>query len=154
MFNVSLLSEVCANRTVNRTMGPGVILPSVRTDLSRSPPRSGILQLSFESESTLLLVRLETQPNVVHIHSFLPQPTASSPEITHLAALVFSDAVRSARWCGARRKVAIGTRSGGVYFWDSDGAWVEDGDESSEPKGGSMEGVGVPTCELSLRACD
>lgn len=83
----------------------------------------------------------------MHIHTFLPHPTSTSPEISHLAALVFSDPVKSARWCGSKRKVAISTRNGGVYFWDGDGGWVEDGDESGEPKGGLMEGVGIPTCE-------
>jgi hypothetical protein len=43
--------------------------------------------------------------------------------------------------------VAVTTRSGGVYFWDGDGGWVEDGDESGEAKGGVAEGVGIPTCK-------
>ena len=88
---------------------------------------------------------------MVHIHTFLPTPTSSSPDITHLAALVFAEPVRTARCCPGKRKVAISTRGGGVYFWDGDEGWVEDvttstGDEH-EARGGLMEGVGIPTRE-------
>jgi len=131
---------------VNRTTG-STPLPTIRPDVTRTPPRSGICQLAFDAEATLLLVRLETQPNVVHVHTFLPTPTSSSPDVSHLAALVFTDAVKTARWCCGRRKIAISTKGGAVYFWDEDGGWVEDGDESAESRGGVMEGVGIPTCE-------
>lgn len=135
--------------TVNRTTGV-TPLPSVRPDLTRSPPRSGITQMAFDLEGSLLLVRVETQPNVVHIHTFLPNPTAPSPEISHLAALVFAEQVKTARWCSGRRKLAVSTKGGAVYFWDGDGGWVEDGgwaDGDEEIRGGLMEGVGVPTRE-------
>ena len=129
---------------VNKKIGINP-LPTVRSDLTRTPPRSGISHLVFDAEATFLLVRLETQPCVVHVYNFLPTPGSSSPDIAHLASLVFTDVVRTARWCSGRRKVAITTKSGGVYFWDGDGGWVEDGDESGEAKGGVAEGVGIPT---------
>lgn len=135
---------------VNRTIGSAPI-HCVRADLTKSPPRSGVLQISFDSEATLFLVRLETQPHVVHIHTFLPTSTSPSPDISHLAALVLTEPVRSARWCPGRRKLAISTRSGAAYFWDGDGGWIEDGDESAELRGGTMEGVGVPARAWSLQ---
>lgn len=128
-------------------------LPTIRPDVSQSPPLAGVSHLSFDSEGTLLLVRLDTQPNIVHIHTFLPTPTSPSAEINHLAILVFARPVRSARWCAGKRKVAISTKGGGIYFWDGDGGWIDDGtgpaDPSAEMRGGMMEGVGIPTRQLS-----
>ncbi|WWD18198.1 hypothetical protein CI109_102648 [Kwoniella shandongensis] len=124
-------------------------IPTVRPDLTKSNPRMGVSQLSFDSDATLLLVRLDTQPNVVHIHTFLPTPNAEVPTITHLTSLIFSNPVRSAKWCtsngeGKGRKLAVSTKGGAVYFWDGEGGWVEDGEEETG-KGGTMEGVGIPS---------
>jgi len=141
---------VIPDRIVNKKSGVSP-LPTIRSDLTRTPPRSGVVQLAFDSEATFILVRLDTQPNVVHIHTFLPAPGSPSPEIVHLVSLVFVEAVRTTRWCSSRRKVAITAKSGGVYFWDGDGGWVEDGNESGETKGGVTEGVGIPTCECRPR---
>jgi hypothetical protein len=135
-----------ADGSVNKSTGT-TALPTVRQDLTRSPPRTGVSQISFDSEATLFFVRLETQPHVVHIHTFLPTPTSSSPQISHLVAIVFTDLVRSAHWCAGKRKLVICTKSSGIYFWDGDGGWVEDGDESGEVRGGTMEGVGIPASE-------
>ena len=125
----------------------------MRPDLSTFPPRSDVVQLSFDNEATLLLVRLETQPSVVHLHTFLSSQS-SSPEITHLAALVFEHPVRTARWCPDRRRVAVTTKTGGVYFWEGESGWIDDGsssgDKSLELKGGTMEGVGIPTREYPI----
>ena len=130
--------------TVDRSIGPTPI-PSIRPELSRAPPRSGVSQLCFDAEGTLLLVRLETQPCVAHIITFLPAPTSTRPEMKHLAALVLTEPIRSSHWCSGRQKLAISTKSGAVYFWDGDGDWVEDGESSAQSQGGLMEGVGVPT---------
>ncbi len=113
-------------------------IPTARTDLTRSPPRAGISQINFDAEATLLLVRVEHQPNVIHIHRFLP--TA----ITHLASIVFSNPVKNARWCPKGKRIATTTRIGAVYIWDGEGGWVEDGEEV---RGGMMEGIGVPSRE-------
>lgn len=122
------------------------VLPTIRADFTKATPRAGILQLAFDNDATLLLIRLETSPHVIHIHTFLPTPNAASPMITHLTSLIFTHPVKNAKWSpsGARR-LAVTTRSGAVYFWDAEGAWVDDGAE--EARGGMMEGVGVPSRE-------
>lgn len=130
--------------SVDRTIGTTPV-PCVRGDITKSPPRCGISQMAFDDEGTLLLVRLETQPHVVHIHTFLPTPTSFWPEVASLACLILTETVRSARWCPGRKKVAITTKTGGVYLWDGDGGWVEDGQEATDVRGGTMEGVGIPT---------
>ncbi|OCF42844.1 hypothetical protein I317_03321 [Kwoniella heveanensis CBS 569] len=75
------------------------LLPSVRPDLSKPNPRTGVSQLSFDRDGTLLLLRLENQPNFIHIHTFLPHPTSESPCIAHLASVNFSHPIRRAEWC-------------------------------------------------------
>lgn len=141
-----------ADLIVNRIPSPTSI-PTIRPDLTKSPPRAGISHLSFDTEATLLLVRLDTHPHVLHIYSFLPNPTSASPEITHLAALIFTETIKTARWCPGRRKVAISTKGGDIYFWDCDEGWIEDTavDESGDIKGGMVEGIGIPTREYSLQ---
>ncbi|KAK8865625.1 hypothetical protein IAR55_000769 [Kwoniella newhampshirensis] len=123
-------------------------IPTSRPDLSKPNPRMGVSQLSFDSDATLLLARIDTQPNTIHIHTFLPTAVAEVPSITHLATLVFTSPVRSAKWCtangeGRGRKLAVSTKAGAVYFWDGEGGWVEEGEEEFG-RGGTMEGVGIP----------
>ncbi|WVQ85730.1 hypothetical protein IAT38_007897 [Cryptococcus sp. DSM 104549] len=135
--------------------------PTARPDLTKPSPKTGVSHLSFDRDGSLLFVRLEHQPNIIHIHTFLPTPTAETPNITHAASLLFTYPVRSAAWCpggddqeGPRgRKLAVVTRGGAVYFWDGDGGWVEEDGEEGEDgdgqlevgKGGMMEGVGIPS---------
>ncbi|ORY23945.1 hypothetical protein BCR39DRAFT_548449 [Naematelia encephala] len=117
--------------------------PSTREDVSKS--RGGVTQIAFDEEATLLLVRLDTQPHVVHIHSFLPDLTSINPHIKHVASLIMTETVRSAKWSPKTSKLAISSRSGGVYFWDASASWVEEGKENEETQGGLMEGVGIPS---------
>jgi hypothetical protein len=121
------------------------VLPTTRADFTKATPRAGILQVAFDNDATLLLIRLETSPHVIHIHTFLPTPNAASPVMTHLTSLIFTYPVKTAKWSpsGARRLAAT-TRSGAVYFWDAEGAWVDDGAE--EARGGMMEGVPSRKC--------
>lgn len=46
------------------------------------------------------------------------------------------------------------TRGGkGVYIWDGEVCWVEEGETGrEEARGGMMEGIGIPSCELQTQA--
>ncbi|WVR05544.1 hypothetical protein IAU60_002563 [Kwoniella sp. DSM 27419] len=131
------------------------MLPTIRSDMSRPNPRVGVSHLSFDRDGTLLSVRLDSSPHVVHVHTFLPTPGAESPSITHLTSLVFAHPVRKAEWCpsssasssdkGQSKRMAIVTKSPAVYFWDGEAGWVEEGQDGDEAgSGGILEGVGVP----------
>ncbi|ODO12099.1 hypothetical protein I350_00885 [Cryptococcus amylolentus CBS 6273] len=124
--------------------------PTNRPDSTKPMPRTGISQLTFNPSSTLLLIRLDSQPNTIHLHTFLPTPTSEQPTVTHLASGIFAREVRRARWNPRGNKLAVATGGGGVYVWDEESGWVEEdsgvGDASVEAgRGGNMEAVGIPT---------
>lgn len=92
-------------------------------------------------------MRSEATPNVIHIHTFLAESSASIPEITHLTSIVFANPVKSAKWSQGRDKskqLVIAARTGAVYVWDGESGWLEDGEEA---RGGMMEGIGIPASE-------
>lgn len=114
----------------------------MRADYTKHPLRAGISQISFNAQATLVSIRSESSPNVVHIHSFYPDSTSENPDLHHIASLVFTNPIKTAKWSeGKARRLAIATRTGAVYIWDGETGWVEDGEEVS---GGMMEGVGIP----------
>jgi hypothetical protein len=119
------------------------MLPTVRADYTKHPLRTGISQISFDAQASLVSIRSESSPNVVHIHSFYPDSSPENPELQHIASLVFTNPVKTAKWSkGKARRLAIATKTGAVYIWDGEAGWVEDGEEVC---GGMMEGVGIPT---------
>lgn len=146
-----VISRISLTRPVDRLPSP-VALPTLRPDVSVFPPRSGVSHLAFAPCATLLCFVLATQPSVVHICSFLPEPAASHPLIRPVATLLLGQGVRGAVWAPKGRRLALWTRGGGVYFWDRDG-WADEADGMSglsEGEGGMMEGVGVPAREFPL----
>ena len=121
-------------------------LPAVRVDYTKYPARTGISQVTFDSQASLFCVRSDCTPNVVHIQTFLPEQ-ASTPEITHLTSLLFTNTVKTVKWStGMGKRLIIATRSGAVYIWDGESGWVEDGEEA---RGGMMEGIGIPASKHS-----
>ncbi|EIW73103.1 hypothetical protein TREMEDRAFT_42179 [Tremella mesenterica DSM 1558] len=139
---------------IQDTRGRGIIqfdrlsipapLQSIRPDLSKSHPKMGITDLSFNSDSSLLLIRKEDQPCVIHIHTFLPSPGAV-PNVTHLTSISFSSIVRNVSWAPKGKRLAVVTRTGGVYIWDGESGWVDGEKSGEEEKGGLMEGIGIPS---------
>lgn len=130
-----------------------VTFPALRPDITKPYPRMGISQLTFDREATLLLIRLDSQPNVVHIYSFLPTPTSEQPTIAHIVSSIFSREIKKAKWSPVKSKLSVVTRGGGVYFWDRESGWIEEESggsfecdrEIDVATGGMMEGVGIPT---------
>ncbi|WWC88231.1 uncharacterized protein L201_003136 [Kwoniella dendrophila CBS 6074] len=150
---------------VKDTRGRGIVqfdqmpiptsIPNIRPDLGKPNPNMGISQISFDRNAALFFVKSETCPNVIHIHTFLETPTSESPNITHLASLIFDNPVKSAVWCPSpsgkhQKKISITTKSGAIYLWDEEGGWEEENpngesQQTCEHKGGMMEGVGIPS---------
>lgn len=130
-----------------------VTFPALRPDITKPYPRMGISHLTFDREATLLLIRLDNQPNVVHIYSFLPTPASEQPTVAHTVSAIFSKEIKKAKWSPVKSKLSVVTRSGGVYFWDRESGWIEEESggnlecdrEINGVTGGMMEGVGIPT---------
>jgi len=121
------------------------MLPTVRADYTKYPLRTGVSQISFNAQGTLVYIRSESSPNVVHIHSFYLDSSSQTPELHHIASLIFANPVKMASWSkGKGSRLAIATRTGAVYIWDGETGWLEDGEEVS---GGMMEGIGIPTSQ-------
>jgi hypothetical protein len=124
------------------------MLPTVRADYTKYPLHSGISHISFNAQGTLVSIRSESTPNVVRIHSFYSDASSQTPDLHHIASLVFTNPIKMVTWSkGKARRLAIATRTGAVYIWDGETGWVEDGEEVS---GGMMEGIGIPTSQSQL----
>lgn len=96
------------------------------------------MQLEWNKTGTLLLVRYENVPTLVHIYDF---PTPSEPFVPRLrCVLQHQKAVLSARWNPVRKgnlAICCGTQS--IYTWSDE--WEgEDGEEED-----MAECIGVPT---------
>ena len=118
------------------------MLPVVRADYTKYPLRTGVSHISFNAQGTLVYIRSESSPNVVHLHSFYSDSSSSNPDLHHIASLIFTNPVKMATWSkGKGSRLAITTRTGAVYIWDGETGWIEDGEEVS---GGLMEGIGIP----------
>jgi hypothetical protein len=120
-------------------------------DYTKYPARTGISQITFDSQAALLCIRSHSTPNVVHIYTFLSDQSFN-PEITHLASLIFANPVKTVRWSkGKGKRLVIATRAGAVHIWDGESGWLEDGEEA---RGGMMEGVGIPARESQRPALE
>ena len=97
------------------------------------------------------MLRKEDQPNVAHIHAFAPA-TGGSPSISHRISIILADPIRTAAWAPKGQRMCFVTRTGGVYAWDANSAWIDgESDESVEHDGGLVEGIGIPTSEPQRR---
>lgn len=126
------------------------MLPVVRVDHTKYAKRDGISQIAFDSQGSLFCVRTGTTPNVLHVHTFLSGPSASNPEITHLASIIFANPIKSVTWSRGKdksKRLVVAARTGAVYIWDGESGWLEDGEEA---KGGMMEGIGIPARRSSF----
>lgn len=108
-----------------------------RIDPAKPNPKSGAAQLEWNKTGTLLLVRFENVPTLLHIYDF---PTPSQPFVPRLrCVLQHQKPVLNARWNPMRKgslAICCGTQS--IYTWSDE--WVgEIGDEEE-----MAECIGVP----------
>ncbi|KIM66308.1 hypothetical protein SCLCIDRAFT_1153469 [Scleroderma citrinum Foug A] len=109
-----------------------------RVDPTKPNPKSGAAQLDWNKTGTLLLVRFENVPTLVHIYDF---PAPSDPFVPRLrCVLQHQNPVLNARWNPVRKGslvICCGTQS--IYTWSDE--WVGDGGDEEE----MAECIGVPT---------
>ncbi|KAI6047767.1 WD repeat-containing protein 8 [Pisolithus marmoratus] len=109
-----------------------------RVDLTKPNQRSGVVQLEWNKTGTLLLVRFENVPTLVHIYDF---PAPSEPFVPRLrCVLQHQKPVLNARWNPVRKgnlMICCGTQS--IYTWSDE--WEGEGGEEED----MAECIGVPT---------
>ncbi|KAG1825806.1 quinon protein alcohol dehydrogenase-like superfamily [Suillus subaureus] len=119
-----------------RLQGPQTISLQ-RTDPTKSNPKSGAVQLEWNKTGTLLLVRFENCPTVVHLYDF---PASSDPFVPRLRCVFqHSKSVLHAQWNPVRKgSLALCSGSGSIYTWSDE--WIgENGVEED-----MAECIGVP----------
>jgi WD40 repeat protein len=119
-----------------RLQGPQTISLQ-RTDPTKPNPKSGAVQLEWNKTGTLLLVRFENCPTVVHLYDF---PASSDPFVPRLRCIFqHSKPVLHAQWNPVRKgSLALCSGSGSIYTWSDE--WIgENGVEED-----MAECIGVP----------
>lgn len=119
-----------------RLQGPQTISLQ-RTDPTKPNPKSGAVQLEWNKTGTLLLVRFENCPTVVHLYDF---PASSDPFVPRLRCVFqHSKPVLHAQWNPVRKgSLALCIGSGSIYTWSDE--WIgENGVEED-----MAECIGVP----------
>ncbi|KAH8102516.1 WD repeat-containing protein 8 [Cristinia sonorae] len=135
---------------------PPYSLSFARADFTKANPKAGAIQLSFNTNGTLLLARFENAPAMIFLYSFPSSPELriqaeddhhtriSTPKLR--SVLVHSKPVMSARWNPVRKgSLAVCTGSGSMYLWSDE--WVGEGGELEEV----AECVGVPALDFCTR---
>ncbi|KAJ7092601.1 hypothetical protein C8R44DRAFT_816099 [Mycena epipterygia] len=114
-----------------------------RADLTKPSPKSGAVQLEWNKSGSLLLVRFENSPSVVHIFDFPSPEQVFLPRLR--AVLLHTRPVIHARWNPVRKgsmTLCCGTQS--LYMWSDE--WIgESGEEEM------AECIGVPAKNFETR---
>lgn len=116
----------------------------IRPDLSKPYPKSGAMQLAFNTSGTLLLARFESTPGMIHLFAFPSPGSRDAGEAgvvvpTLKSVLIHTQPVLSAQWNPVRKGSLVACCGRGtMYLWSDE--WVGDANEPEE----IAECVGVP----------
>lgn len=116
----------------------------MKRDLASPHAKTGVSHIHWSHDGTLFFSRLDSQPSVLHIHSFLPTSEHSTPVIERIAQIGFTTAMKAVEWSPDSKRpkrLAVVTGGGSVYFWDGGEEWES---------GAVPEAIGIPGGELSL----
>ncbi|KAF9015498.1 WD repeat-containing protein 8 [Cyathus striatus] len=119
-------------------------IPILRSDHSKAYPKSGVIQLEWNTTGSMLLVRFENSPNAVHIFDFPSPKERFMPKLRTL--LLHSEPVLHARWNPVRKgSLALCSGVQSVYIWSDE--WVGEGGKEEE----MAECIGVPARKFETR---
>ncbi|KAF8078745.1 hypothetical protein FPV67DRAFT_1466293 [Lyophyllum atratum] len=122
-----------------RLQGPHTITV-VRADPIKPTPKSGVAQLDWNINGSLLCVRFENTPTAVHIFDFPTTPGAFAPNLR--TVLLHARPVQHVHWNPVRKgSLALCCGSQSTYMWSNE--WVGEGGEEEE----IAECIGVPAME-------
>ncbi|KAH6916844.1 WD repeat-containing protein 8 [Coprinopsis sp. MPI-PUGE-AT-0042] len=115
-----------------------------KPDLSRPYPKCGVVQLEFNIDGTLLLVRFESTSHVLHIFDFPSPDEQFQPQLR--TVLIHSQPILYARWNPVRRgNLALCCGNQAVFTWSDE--WVS---ESGAPED-MAECIGVPAKQFETK---
>ncbi|KAF5369078.1 hypothetical protein D9758_003053 [Tetrapyrgos nigripes] len=115
-----------------------------KSDPTKANPKTGVAQLQWNQTGSLLLVRFENVPTILHIYNF---PSSDEPFQPKLRTVILnSNPILHARW-NPRRKGSLvaccGNRS--IYTWSDE--WIGESGEAEE----MAECIGVPAKKFDTR---
>lgn len=117
-----------------------------RPDLSKPYPKSGTVQLAFNTAGSILLARFESTPNAIHLFAF-PSPASRDPADARVtiptlrSILLHNQSVVNTQWNPVRKGSFIACcSSGAMYLWSDE--WVGEGDSSEAEE--VAECIGIP----------
>ncbi|KAF8647930.1 hypothetical protein AX16_006462 [Volvariella volvacea WC 439] len=120
------------------------VIPFTKPDPTKANPKSGVIQLEWNTNGRLLLARFENVPTAVYLFTF---PSHVEPTPPQLRSVIWhSRPVLRARWNPVRPGSLI-TCCGGeaIYSWSDE--WVNDDGEEEE----MAECIGIPTSNFDNR---
>ncbi|KAI0694863.1 WD repeat-containing protein 8 [Cytidiella melzeri] len=124
-----------------------------RPDLSKPYPKSGTVQLAFNTAGTYLLARFESTPTMIHLFAF-PAPGSRDPVDMRVTVptlksiLIHTQPVVNAQWNPVRKgSLAACCSRGTMYLWSDE--WVGEGGSGEVEE--VAECVGVPAHEFVTR---
>lgn len=140
-------------RSLDERLRPPHSIGINRPDYSKSHPKSGVVQLSFNISGTLLLAQFESAPTAIFLYS-LPsaseQNVPTRPEVSPSTSpklrsvLIHASPVIAAKWNPVRKgNLVITCGSGSIYLWSDE--WIKD-EETGETEE-VAECVGIPASE-------
>ncbi|KAG8887832.1 hypothetical protein FRB98_008904 [Tulasnella sp. 332] len=113
------------------------LLQMSRPDPAKPHPKSGLAQLEWNVDGSLLLARFDQSPTTLHVFAFPTSSLSNKPRLRSI--LIHNQPVLHARWDPVQSTMFAACCGGGaVYTWDG-GA----GDEMAEC-------IGVPTKEFKV----
>jgi len=137
------------------------VLNTIRSDLTKANPKSGITQMSWNLTGSLLLLRFggpqvspnlikylsslypENAPHVVYLYDFPSSGEKFAPKLR--TVLLHTQPVMRARWNPVRKgSLALCCGSQSLYIWSDEWQGESDGEEEM------AECIGVPASAYSF----
>ncbi|KAG6911528.1 hypothetical protein DXG01_011830 [Tephrocybe rancida] len=132
-----------AKSTDERLRGPYTI-PIVKADATKANPKCGAVQMEWNINGSLLCVRFENVPTVVHIFNFPTTSQSFTPKLR--AVLLHTLPVQHVRWNPVRKgNLALCCGTPSVHTWSNE--WIGEGGEEEE----IAECIGVPAKKFETR---
>lgn len=136
--------------TYERPQGTQTV-PMIRADASKAYPKSGLVQLEWNVNGSLLLTRYESSPTALFIYSFPSPSERFKPKLR--SVLLQSTPILQARWNPVRAgALVLCCGGGGMYMWSNE--WSSESEDKANTDADEeeiAECIGIPAKKFQLR---